>query len=61
MKHTTISYTPKQISVIERKNQRLVESVQCVLQQMKLYHILWVKTMATITYIQNQIPTKSIS
>jgi hypothetical protein len=32
-----------------------------MLQQMKLDHILWVKAMATITYIQNQIPSKSIS
>jgi hypothetical protein len=61
VKHTTTPYTPKQISVIERKNQTLVENVQCVLQQMKLEHILWVKTMATITYIQNRIATKSIS
>jgi len=40
MKHIATPYTLEQISVIERKNQTLVENVQCMLQQMKLDHIL---------------------
>ncbi len=56
MKHTTIPYTLEQISVIERENQTFVESVQCMLQQMKLDNILWVKAMATITLYSKSNP-----
>jgi hypothetical protein len=56
VKHTTIPYTPEQINVIERENQTFVESVQCMLQQMKLDNILWVKAMATIILYSKSNP-----
>ncbi len=51
MRQTTIPYTLEHNGVTERKNQTLVENVQCMLQHMRLDHKLWAKVVAIVTYI----------
>ncbi len=51
VKQITILYTLEQNSVAKRKNGTFVESVQCMLQQMKLDHKFWEKVKAIVAYI----------
>jgi hypothetical protein len=51
VKQITIPYTLEQNGVTERKNRTLVESVQCMLQHMKLDNKLWAKANTFVIYI----------
>ena len=52
--------TPEQNGVAERMNRTLVESVRSVLSGANLPHKFWAKAVATVVYLRNRSPTKTI-
>ncbi|KRX59296.1 Retrovirus-related Pol polyprotein from transposon TNT 1-94 [Trichinella sp. T9] len=54
-------YAPQQNGVAERKNRALVEMVKCMLTYAKLPERFWGEAVCTAAYLQNQLPSRSIS
>ncbi|KRX50952.1 Retrovirus-related Pol polyprotein from transposon TNT 1-94 [Trichinella murrelli] len=54
-------YTPEQNGVAERKNRALVEMARCMLTDAKLPERFWGEAVCTAAYLQNRLPSRSIS
>ena len=59
MKHS-ISYTPQQNGVAERKNTSLKEMATCMLESKTLPPNFLVEAIKCASYIHNRVPHKSI-
>ncbi|KFD64371.1 hypothetical protein M514_23395 [Trichuris suis] len=62
IKHqTTVIHTPQQNGVAERKNRSLQEMAKCMLLDSNLPTRFWGEAMLTATYLQNRLPSRSVS
>ena len=52
--------TPQQNEIAKMRNHSLLDMVQCMLVKSSLLEFLWGEALKTITYILNQVPSKSI-
>jgi transposase InsO family protein len=57
----TISYTPQQNSVAERRNRTLFDMVRSMRAQTNLPISFWGDALLTAAYILNRVPSKSVS
>lgn len=57
----TAPYTPQQNGVAERKNRYLVEMARCMLIDGNLSNRFWGEAVMTANYMQNRLPSRSIS
>ena len=57
----TMSGTPQQNGIVERRNHMLLDMVRCMLVSSSLPEFLWAEALKTATYILNQVPSKSVS
>jgi transposase InsO family protein len=57
----TISYTPQQNGVAERKNKTLFDMVRSMMAQANLQISFWGDALLTAAYILNRVPSKSVS
>ncbi|CAL5326432.1 unnamed protein product [Camellia sinensis] len=53
----TAAYTPQQNEVAERKNQTVMNMVQCMLSEKRIPKTLWPEVVNWTTYVLNQSPT----
>ena len=56
----TVSHTPQQNGVAERKNRTLVEAARCMLLQSGLPRSFWAEAVSTANYVRNRCTTKAI-
>ena len=56
----TMSGTPQQNGVAERRNRTLLDMVRCMLSNSSLPEFLWGEALRTAAYILNQVPSKSV-
>jgi transposase InsO family protein len=56
---TTVSYSPAQNGVAERKNRSIIETVKCMLLDAGLSQQYWGEAVMTAVYLQNRLPTKA--
>lgn len=56
----TVSRTPQQNSVAERKNRTIVEMARSMMEEKGLPKNLWVETVNTAIYILNHSQTKAV-
>eukprot|EP01018_Ginkgo_biloba_P029752 Gb_40566 [translate_table: standard] len=56
----TAAYTPQQNGVAERKNRTIMEMAQSMLKSKNLPNDYWTEAVATVVYILNRSPTKSV-
>ncbi|KMQ88472.1 retrovirus-related gag-pol polyprotein [Lasius niger] len=56
----TVTHTPEQNGVAERKNRTLVEMARCLLIQSDLSPAFWGEAINTANYIRNRCPTSSL-
>ena len=56
----TVSKTPEQNGVAERKNRMFVETVRAMLSDSKLPKKFWAETLSTASYVRNQSPTTAV-
>ncbi|KAJ9675422.1 hypothetical protein PVL29_024372 [Vitis rotundifolia] len=56
----TMSGTPQQNGVAERRNRTLLDMVRCMLSNSSLLEFLWGEALRTAAYILNQVPSKSV-
>ena len=56
----TMSGSPQQNGIVERRNLTLLDMVQCMLVNSSLLEFLWGEALKTTTYILNQVPSKSV-
>ena len=56
----TISYTPQQNGVAERKNRTLMEATRCMLKSSNLERRFWAEAVSTACYLQNITPIKAL-
>ncbi|XP_003381516.1 putative copia protein [Trichinella spiralis] len=54
-------YTPQQNGVAERKNRALVEMAKCMMTDAKLPKRYWGEPVCTAAFLQNRLPSRSIS
>ncbi|KRY11615.1 Retrovirus-related Pol polyprotein from transposon TNT 1-94 [Trichinella patagoniensis] len=54
-------YAPQKNGVAERKNRALVEMAKCMLTDAKLPECFWGEAVCTAAYLQNRLPSRSIS
>ncbi|KHJ40566.1 integrase core domain protein [Trichuris suis] len=57
----TVVHTPQQNGVTERKNRSLQEIPKCMLPDSNLPTRFWDEAMLTATYLQNRLPSGSVS
>lgn len=57
----TVSNTPQQNGVAERKNRSLVDITRCLLIQSGLSKGFWAETVYTANYLRNRCPSKSLN
>ncbi|XP_044510120.1 probable LRR receptor-like serine/threonine-protein kinase At3g47570 [Mangifera indica] len=57
----TMSGSPNQNGVAERRNRTLLDMVRSMLSSSKLPKSLWVEALKTAVYILNRVPTKAVS
>ena len=57
---TTISKTPEQNGVAERKNRSLVEAVRCMISDSGLPKSFWAEAISTANYVINRSPSAAI-
>lgn len=55
----TAPYSPQQNGVAERKNRYLLEATRIMLIEAELPKKYWGKTVITVCYLQNRLPTKN--
>ena len=55
-----MSGTPQQNGIVERRNHTLLDMMRCMLVNSSLLEFLWGEALKTITYILNQVPSKSV-
>lgn len=53
----TVSHTPEQNGIAERKNRTLLDTARCLMMQSSLPATLWAETLNTANYILNRSPT----
>ncbi|WRX29551.1 Integrase [Theobroma cacao] len=58
--HRTVSYSPQQNGVSERKNKTLVEMARCLLLGKNLPTKFWVKVVNVVVNLLNVLPTKAL-
>ncbi|CAL2253623.1 unnamed protein product [Prunus armeniaca] len=56
----TISYSPQQNGVAERKNRTVMEMAKCMIQEKELSYNLWCEAVNTTVYLLNRSPTKAL-
>ena len=56
----TARYTPQQNGVTERKNCTIMEMARSILTTKHLSNEYWDEAVATVAYIMNRCPTKSV-
>ena len=56
----TISYTPQQNGVAERRNRTLLDMVRSMMAQANLPISFWEDALLTAAYILNRVPSKSV-
>jgi transposase InsO family protein len=62
VKHfTTAPYTPQQNSVVERRNQNVVEMARCLLKAMAVPGPFWGEAVKTAVYLLNRAPSRSLN
>ena len=57
----TMSGSPDQNGVAERRNLTLLDIVRSMRSNVKLPQFLWIDTLKTAAYILNRVPTKTVS
>jgi len=57
----TVSYSPEQNGVSERKNRTVVEMARCLLLEKKLPQSFWAEAVHTSLYLLNRLPTKAVN
>src|SRR5579862_2096253 len=57
---TTAPYSPDQNGVSERSNRTIMERTKAILAESNLPKILWMEIAATVVYLKNRSPTRSI-
>ena len=55
-----VPYTPQQNGVAERKNRRLKEMANCMIQSKRLSLKYWAEAINCANYIVNRTPTKDL-
>nr|KYP36208.1 Copia protein [Cajanus cajan] len=56
----TVSYTPEQNGVSERKNRTIKKMARCLIAEKKLPKCFWAEIVYTAVYLLNRIPTRVI-
>ena len=56
----TITYTPQQNGVSERKNRTIMEMARCLLFEKGLPKKFWVEAVNTVVYLLNRLPTNAL-
>ena len=56
----TMSGSPDQNGIAERRNQTLLDMVRSMLSNSKLPRFLWTEALKTVVYILNRVPTKVV-
>ena len=56
----TMSDTPQQNGITDRRNRMLLDMVRCMLVNSSLLEFLWDEALKTATYILNQVPSKYV-
>ena len=56
----TITYTPQQNGVAERKNRTLVEMARCMMFDSNLPPMFWAEAIATANHVRNRCPSRSL-
>jgi len=56
----TVTYTPEQNGVAERRNRTLVQTARCLLMQSNLPRAFWAEAVNTANYIRNRCPSSSL-
>jgi len=56
----TVSYTPQQNGVSERKNRTVMEMARCLMAEKKLPKNFWAEAVYTAVYLLNMLPTRAV-
>ncbi|CAL9004444.1 unnamed protein product, partial [Prunus brigantina] len=56
----TVSYSPQQNGVAERKNRTIMEMAKCMMIEKKMPLEFWAEAVNTAVYVQNRCPTKAL-
>ena len=56
----TISYTPQQNGVAERRNRTLLDMVRSMMAQANLPISFWRDALLTVAYVLNRVPSNSV-
>jgi transposase InsO family protein len=60
-RHYSMSYSPQQNGVVERRNQTVVGMARALLKQRGMSTIFWGEAVVTAVYILNRSPTKALN
>jgi hypothetical protein len=60
-RHFSVSYTPLQNGVVERRNQTVVAMAHTLLKHRGMPAEFWGEVVVTVVYLQNRLPTKSFA
>ncbi|TXG46600.1 hypothetical protein EZV62_027900 [Acer yangbiense] len=56
----TVSYTPQQNGVSEKKNRTVMEMARCLMAEKKLPKNFWAEAVYTAVYLLNKLPTRAV-
>ena len=56
----TVTYSPQQNGVSERKNRTIMEMTRCLLFEKKMPKCFWAEAVNTAVYLLNRLPTKAV-
>jgi IS30 family transposase len=59
--HYSMSYSPQQNDVVERRNQTVVGMARALLKQRGMSAVFWGEAVVTAVYILNRSPTKALN
>ena len=57
----TVTYTPQQNGVSERKNRSIMEMARCMLHEKELPKKFWAEAANTAVFLLNRLPTKALN
>jgi hypothetical protein len=60
-RHYSVSYSPQQNGVVERRNQTVVGMARALLKQRGMSVVFWGEAVVTAIYILNRSPTKALN